>query len=81
MIKLSKVQQSELRELQKQTVEENPALKIILHEIDYINPSNEYPWGQNDDVVQYAEFIENFNFSAYNKYIKLLKDYGFIKQT
>lgn len=81
MIKLSDTQLVELRQLQKQTVEENPDLKIILNEICYINPTEEYPWGQNYDVGQYAEHIQNFNFNSYNKYMNLLKEYDLIIQT
>ena len=76
MTQLTNIQIEELRQLQKQTVHENPELKIIFDELDYVNPTDDRPWGQNYDVGQYAEFIENFNFNAYNKYIDLLKKYN-----
>ena len=76
MTQLTDIQIEELRQLQKQTVHENPELKIIFDELDYVNPTDDRPWGQNYDVGQYAEFIENFNFNAYNKYTDLLKKYN-----
>jgi len=76
MTQLTNIQIEELRQLQKQTVHENPELKIIFDELDYVNPTDDRPWGQNYDVGQYAEFIENFNFNAYNQYADLLKKYN-----
>lgn len=76
MTKLSNIQLEELIKLQKLTVDENPDLKTILNEICYINPTDEYPWGQNYDVGQYIEYIPNFNSNAYNKYINLLTEYN-----
>ena len=78
MTLLTDIQIDELRELQKQTVQENPELKIIFDELDYINPTDERPWGQNYDVGQYAEHIPNFNYNAYNKYIALMKQYNLV---
>jgi hypothetical protein len=76
MTQLTETQIEELRQLQKQTVKENPMLKTIFSELDYINPTDDRPWGQNYDVGQYAEYIENFNFNAYNRYMNLLKKYN-----
>jgi hypothetical protein len=75
MTQLTDIQIDELRQLQKQTVQENPELKVIFYELDYINPTDERPWGQNYDVGQYAEHIVNFNYDAYNQYVALMKQY------
>ena len=78
MAKLTDIQIDELRQLQKQTVEENPELKIIFDELDYINPTDDRPWGQNYDVGQYATHIQNFNYNAYNQYVSLLKQHNLL---
>ena len=75
MTQLTDIQIDELRQLQKQTVHENPELKVIFDELDYINPTDDRPWGQNYDVGQYAEHIVNFNYDAYNQYVALMKQY------
>ncbi len=79
MTQLTDKQIEELRQLQKQTVQENPDLETIFNEIDYINPTDDKPWGQNYDVGQYAEYIPNFNYNAYNKYVVLMKQYNLVE--
>ena len=79
MIQLTEIQIDELRQLQKQTVQENPDLETIFNEIDYINPTDDRPWGQNYDVGQYSAHIQNFNYNAYNQYISLLKQHNLLE--
>lgn len=76
MIELSNEQIQELRKLQKLTVEENPGLKTVLEELDYIRPTDEYPWGENNYIGNYIQFIEDFNFNSYNKFLALLEEYN-----
>lgn len=76
MIVLTKEQIQELRKLQKLTVEENPGLKIVLEELDYIRPTDEYPWGENNNIENYIEYISDFNFNSYNKFLALLEEYN-----
>ena len=76
MIQLSDIQIEELRRLQQLTVDENPDLKNMLHELCYMDATDERPWGQNYDLERYLEFIPNFNFNAYNQYMGLLKKFN-----
>jgi len=76
MIHLSNIQIDALRKLQQLTVDENPDLKNMLHELCYINATDERPWGQNYDLERYLEFFPNFNFNAYNQYMDLLKKFN-----